>query len=629
MRALIFNSGLGSRLGELTASNPKAMVRLGNGETIFGRQLRILHACGIDDFVVTTGPYADQLRAEAARFEARGCTFSFVPNEVYDQTNYIYSMYLARDLLRDGDFLVLHGDLVFDMGYVRKVLGSEVPSLGSVDVSAPLPEKDFKARVVRGKVHEVSVGIFDADCVAFQPFYKLSQASMTVWLDAVCGFVDSGDVKIYAENAANVVFDLMDVDAFGYEGHFVEEVDTLEDLERVSAGIGMYDFEQQPVFELVDGGASLVGVCYAGGLDGVCDAGSALRAVLVGKPLVVTGSHLASFGVKDTLDDAFPGYEVFSGFSSNPTYDEVLAGLEVFANAGCESIVSVGGGSAIDVAKCIKAFLGMRGDGAAGEFATQTITYSPIPHVAVPTTAGTGSESTRFAVCYVDGVKTSIAQDCLLPDAAVLDASSLEMLPGYQKKCTLLDALCQAVESYWSVSACEKSREYSAKAIGLMVANWRAYLDGDVTAARLMMKVANLAGKAINLTTTTAAHAMSYKLTSLYGIPHGHAVALCMPAVWGELLARCEGDPSEANAVFADVRKTLSEISALILPECTATNLDPSVGLLEFEQIVAEMGLPVIKASNWRADVPVLVESVNVQRLGNFPLLLGPDDLAR
>ena len=87
MKALIFNSGLGSRLGEATKDKPKSMVCLRSGETIFHRQLRILHECGINDFVVTTGPFADQLEKVAEPFQADGCSFSFVPNPVYDKTN--------------------------------------------------------------------------------------------------------------------------------------------------------------------------------------------------------------------------------------------------------------------------------------------------------------------------------------------------------------------------------------------------------------------------------------------------------------------------------------------------------------------------------------------------------------
>ena len=96
MKAVIFNSGLGNRMGEFTQKNHKSMARLKNGETIFHRQIRLLSAEGITDFIVTTGPFEDQLKSEAADFPH--LNFSFVRNDIYNKTNYIYSMYLARDL---------------------------------------------------------------------------------------------------------------------------------------------------------------------------------------------------------------------------------------------------------------------------------------------------------------------------------------------------------------------------------------------------------------------------------------------------------------------------------------------------------------------------------------------------
>jgi len=116
LKALIFNSGQGNRMGDFTRTNHKSMAVLSNGETIFGRQLRLLMSVGITDIVVTTGPHVEQLRSVATEFPA--LTVTFVPNNAYDRTNYIYSMHLARELL-DDDLLMLHGDLVFN----RRVLG--------------------------------------------------------------------------------------------------------------------------------------------------------------------------------------------------------------------------------------------------------------------------------------------------------------------------------------------------------------------------------------------------------------------------------------------------------------------------------------------------------------------------
>lgn len=614
MKALIFNSGLGSRLGELTKDRPKSMVRLGSGETIFHRQLRVLSSCGVREFVVTTGPFAGMLEAEAAEFAAAGCSFDFVENPRYAETNYIYSMWLARGLLREGGpFLVLHGDLVFDAEYAQAVVDSPLPSLGSVNAALPLPEKDFKARVAGGEVREVSVGIFDGDCVAFQPFYKLSQEAMGTWLDAVDCFVGAGDTGVYAENAANGVFPEMRVAAFGYEGHFVEEVDTPEDLERVSGGIRLFDFAQQPVYRVSCGSAELVGGCAPARLRGSGDVAGVLSALGMHRPLVVTAPFFGSLGVAGALDAAGVPYSTFTDFEANPTYEDVARALGAYRSAGCDSLLSVGGGSAIDIAKCVKQLLAMP-EGAVGEdLKAGDLPWSGVPHVAVPTTAGTGSESTHFAVCYVGGAKVSVANDCLQPDAALLDASNLAGLPIYQKKCTMLDALCQAVESYWSARSRDESRAYSAEAIPAITGGAEAYLAGDEGAAWEVMRAANLAGKAINLTTTTAPHAMSYKLTSMYGIPHGHAVAMCMPHCWRVLLERADGG----------LRGRLAEIAALMTGDPDAA---PEDGLAAFEALFAGLGIAAT-VEGAPGDVEALASSVNLQRLSNFPIGLSGEEI--
>ena len=120
MKAIIFNSGLGKRMGALTENNHKSMVHLSNGETIFERQLRVLSECGITDFVITVGPFKEHLMEVTKNEKFKHLNFVFVENPIYDKTNYIYSMFLAKEYLND-DFLLLHGDLVFNKELVEDV----------------------------------------------------------------------------------------------------------------------------------------------------------------------------------------------------------------------------------------------------------------------------------------------------------------------------------------------------------------------------------------------------------------------------------------------------------------------------------------------------------------------------
>lgn len=245
MKAVIFNSGYGNRMGEFTKNHHKSMVPLKDGETIFHRQIRLLSLEGVRDFIVTTGPFEDQLKAEAADFPE--LNFTFVRNEIFDKTNYIYSMYLAREYMND-DLLFLHGDLVFNRRLVRDVLASEEKNTATVNFKKALPEKDFKGRIKDGKVLEVSIHIFDEDCYAFQPFYKMDKATASAWIGKVVEFIHKGEDKCYAENALNEILPALNVRAFSYENYYIDEIDNLDDHARVTAEILPFDEADKEFF---------------------------------------------------------------------------------------------------------------------------------------------------------------------------------------------------------------------------------------------------------------------------------------------------------------------------------------------------------------------------------------------
>jgi len=245
MKVVIFNSGLGNRLGDFTKTHHKSMSVLKNGETIFHRQIRLLSAEGIKDFIVTTGPFAEQLKGEAADF--KDLSFTFVPNDIYFKTNYIYSMYLAREYMND-DIIFLHGDLVFNRRLVHDVLNCSDKNTATVNFKKALPEKDFKGRVRDGKVLEVSINIFDEDCFAFQPFYKMDKATAAAWIKKVEEFIEKGEDRCYAENALNEIFAELNVRAFSYEDYYIDEIDNMDDYARVTEEILPFDEADSKIF---------------------------------------------------------------------------------------------------------------------------------------------------------------------------------------------------------------------------------------------------------------------------------------------------------------------------------------------------------------------------------------------
>ena len=182
MKALILNSGLGSRMGALTSDQPKCLTEIKPGETILSRQLKQLSELGITEIIITTG-YCEGVLMNYCKTLDLPVNIKFVNNPEYRDTNYIYSVYLAREFLKDDDLLFIHGDLVFENEALDKIL-NESRSVMAVSSSVPLPEKDFKAVIDSdNKILRVGVEFFNQALTA-QPLYKLAKNDWLLWLTA-------------------------------------------------------------------------------------------------------------------------------------------------------------------------------------------------------------------------------------------------------------------------------------------------------------------------------------------------------------------------------------------------------------------------------------------------------------
>ena len=338
------------------------------------------------------------------------------------------------------------------------------------------------------------------------------------------------------------------------------------------------------------------------------------------KLFLVVDSSYPFLNIKDAIE-ALPVKErvMFSDFTPNPLYEQVCNGIELLKSSNCDTILAVGGGSAIDVAKCIKlAVLADEGKAAIIPPLVSTRVAcdgAKLPFIAIPTTAGTGSESTHNAVMYYEGAKQTVTNDGVLPDFAILEPSVLKTLPLYQKKCTMMDALCQGIESWWSVNSTEESYEYSRKTIELIMANWRKYIfENDDEAAKQIMLAANYGGRAINITQTTAAHAFSYKITSLYKLPHGHAVAVCLPEIWVYMLGNMD------KCIDTRGQEYLSGVFAQISNAMSSENANQAI--LTFREMMIDMDLNNPESVNRVDELKILSTSVNPVRLKNNPIAL-------
>ena len=336
---------------------------------------------------------------------------------------------------------------------------------------------------------------------------------------------------------------------------------------------------------------------------------------------LVVDSSYPFLNIKDAIE-ALPVMEMvtFSNFTPNPLYEQVCEGVEMLKASQCEAVLAVGGGSAIDVAKCIKlAVLSNEGNAAIiPPLVSQRLPIegNKIPFIAIPTTAGTGSESTHNAVMYYEGSKQTVTNDGILPDYALLEPTVLKTLPLYQKKCTMMDALCQGIESWWSVNSTDESKEYSKAAVELIMANWRQYIfDNDDAAAKVIMLAANYGGRAINIAQTTAAHAMSYKITSLYHLPHGHAVALCLPEIWDYMIGHTN------NCIDIRGERYVRDVFESISRSVGASSTEEAIRIIR--NMMAEMGLGSPSFVNdVEAELELLCKSVNPIRLKNNPIRL-------
>ncbi|SCW32701.1 cytidyltransferase-like domain-containing protein [Ruminococcaceae bacterium YRB3002] len=745
MRALILNSGMGSRMGVLTSEHPKCMTEVSPHDTILSHQLRQLVDVGIKEVVMTTGLFDEVLIKYCESLELP-LHYTFVKNPVYDKTNYIYSIYCAREYL-DDDIILMHGDLVFENEVIDKVMDSETSCM-TVSSTLPLPEKDFKAVIGDGQVLKVGIHFFE-NAMAAQPLYKLLRDDWKRWLDKIVEFCENGNTSVYAENALNELDGACNIKALDVENMLCAEIDNPEDLSIVSARlkevenrsvylcfstnvihgghiliirraarlgkltVGVLSDEvvstykrapvvprserkalvrsiagvsrvvdqdtlsyadnirkykpdivvhgdnwvtgfQKPVREevirlLAEYGGQLVEFPYSADskyekiertFGGEVNSGDdreaerkawePFKGIITAENnyadldkwikscgsttiMLVCGRSLGVMPVRDYFDNVSARLGVrivqFSDFTPNPLYDSVVEGVNVFNREGCGAIIAIGGGSAMDVAKCIKLYCNMDPSVC---YLEQEIVPNNIPFLAAPTTAGTGSEATRFAVIYYNGAKQSVTHESIIPGTVLMDSSLLKTLPVYQRKCTMFDALCHAIESIWSVNSTDESKAYAREAIHLIMDNMDGYLENDPSSNLGMLMAAYKAGKAINITQTTAGHAMCYKITSLYGLSHGHSAMLCVRYLFPWMLEnmdRC-ADP-RGREYLGSVMDYIAEAFGLAEPSQVCKWLDDQY---------SRLGMSTPSATD--EEIILLSSSVNADRLKNNPVAL-------
>lgn len=302
-----------------------------------------------------------------------------------------------------------------------------------------------------------------------------------------------------------------------------------------------------------------------------------------------------------------------------PTLEDVARARTAMNAADPDLVVAVGGGAVLDLAKSMRArFTAVEDDGET-RLRLESDAVLGVPLVAMPTTAGTGAETTQFAVLYVSGIKHSLDHPALRPEVAIVDPALTTSVGPRSTAASGMDALAQGIESIWSVASTARSRRAAGRAVRLALGCLEpAVLGGSRPAREGMSLAAHLSGRAINDTRTTACHAASYPMTVRHGIPHGHAVALTLPAMLEFNAGVTDDDVIDPGGVAA-VRSKLALVLELLGVADAAAGRARLVDLMRaisLETTLAELGV---------ADLdPIVAEGFNPERAGNNPRRLGP-----
>lgn len=252
------------------------------------------------------------------------------------------------------------------------------------------------------------------------------------------------------------------------------------------------------------------------------------------KAFIVTGRHVAVSDMMKQLtallDENGIGFVIFDGITGEPTDTMIENGVEMLKSSGCDFIIGIGGGSPLDSAKAIAAMA--VNEGSIADYNGKEITGEILPLAAIPTTAGTGSEATKFTVITDSekGIKMLLKGDVLVPKLAIVDSSFTVGAPKSVTSATGLDALTHAVEAYTSRKAFSMTDTLAVSAVKRIMKYLPiAYREPDNSLAREQMSIAALeAGICINNSSVTIVHGMSRPIGALFHVPHGMSNAMLL-----------------------------------------------------------------------------------------------------
>ncbi len=340
------------------------------------------------------------------------------------------------------------------------------------------------------------------------------------------------------------------------------------------------------------------------------------------KILLVTDKPLVELGLAGRVVEAVKSrgaqVVIYDGVLPDPTVEVVTAGLHSYQQHECDAVVALGGGSSIDTAKTVAA--AATNGGVEAVMGLFKIKIAPVPLFAIPTTSGTGSEASWFAVVSDTHThqKTGIGAPALLPKATALDASLMTGLPKSITAATGMDALTHAIETFIAPAANDEVRSMSLPAAEIIFANLReAYDNGANLAARESMAMASYySGISLNISAVGYVHAIAHQLGAKYGTPHGLANAIVLPHVL-DLNIEAAGKP------FAELADVIGVSVAGDSERVKAEKLVAAV-----REMNDALDIPATLTALNVADIPDLVKEAAVEgRTYSVPTVLSRDQI--
>lgn len=335
------------------------------------------------------------------------------------------------------------------------------------------------------------------------------------------------------------------------------------------------------------------------------------------------GSYHAC-GAKDVIEDLLTNLDIawieWFDFQENPKIEDVYVGVKLLDESKADVILAIGGGSVIDMSKLVRFAYSYNGDLTSNDFYKAK---ALIPLFALPTTSGTGCETTPFAVCYKNNAKYSIAHKDIQPDYAIIYPPFTYSNSPYLTACTGFDALAQAIEAYWNVNATEESDKFAEEAINLLWSNLPIAVNAPTPEIRNQMAIgAYLAGKAISITKTTAPHAFSYAFTTYCGYPHGHAVALTFPFFFdlNVITANVNWDNFSNKLSYSSYISKMKKLLSLL-------EIEEGNKMSSIQNYLQKIGLTVFNGKT--EQIGNLTSKVNIQRLNNNPFVVNTMTIKR